>query len=526
MVRWLEFQGRRVLTVVASCFIVSGCWLVHRVVVEEVRRPADSVRVATPVKAHLLGGHTVIYAAGVTLARDSLFGTGTRYDLRLQPVGPAGTLPLDSVLGMESFRRVLDAGTTIAYSTLSVAGTIGLGVAIACAADPKCFGSCPTFYSDSAGAEVLQAEGFSYSIAPLFEARDVDRLRAQADSDGVLRLEVRNEAYETHYLNQLALLEARHAADEVVVPDGQGHLVAVRDLTRPAAARDRRHRDVRAELQVADGRVMQTDDRTLAAARSGDLEDTVELEFPVPPGATSDSAALLFRMRNSLLNTVLLYDVMLGDAGARSLDWQAGDLERVGPALQLGQWYASHLGMKIAVWQHGAWMEAAHLRDTGPVAWKDIAAVVPLPPGKTLRVRLTYVVDNWRIDRVSAGFSVRRPVAQVRSVSEVLDAAGAADTAALASLLAADQRYLQTTSGQRFSIGWRIPGAPRDSMRTFFLVSQGYYIEWIRRGWLAQPRRGTTFMPDDNALAEAVARYREVRDTLERSFRATRVPVR
>lgn len=526
MVRWPESQGRRVLTVVASCFMASGCWLVHRVVIEEVSRPTDSVHVATPVKAHLLGGHTVIYAAGVTLARDSLFGTGTRYDLRLQPVGPAGTLPLDSVLGMESFRRVLDAGPTIVYSTLSVAGMIGLGVAIACAADPKCFGSCPTFYSDSAGSEVLQAEGFSYSIAPLFEARDVDRLRAQPASDGMLRLEVRNEAYETHYLNQLALLEARHTADEVVAPDGQGHLVAVRDLTRPAVARDRRHRDVRTELTVADGQVMQTDDRTLAAARPGDLEDTVELEFPVPAGATSDSAALLFRMRNSLLNTVLLYDVMLGDAGARSLDWQAGDLERVGPALQLGQWYASHLGMKIAVWQDGAWVEVAHLRDTGPVAWKDIAAVVPLPRGGTLRVRLTYVVDNWRIDRVAAAFGVRRPAAQVRPVFEVLDAAGSTDTAALASLVAADQRYLQTTSGQRFSIGWRIPVAPPDSLRTFFLVSQGYYIEWIRRGWLAQPRRGTTFTPDDNSLAEAVARYREVRDTLERSFRATRVPVR
>ena len=514
----------RVLCTAVSGLIASGCWLVHRVVVEEVSRTTDSVHVATPVKAHMIDGQTVVYAAGVTIAHDSVFGAGTRYDLRLQPMGPVGTLPLDSVLGMESFRRVLDAGQTFVFSTLSVVGTAGLSVAIACAIDPKCFGSCPTFYTDSAGTEVLQAEGFSYSIAPLFEARDVDRLRVTPDADGVLRLEVRNEAYETHYINQLELLEAHHAVDEFVLSDGQGHLLAVRDLRSPVVARDRLHRDVRSALAVADGRVMQTDDRTLAAARSGDLEDTVELEFPAPAGA--DSAALVFRMRNSLLNTVLLYDVMLGDGGARSLDWQASELDRVGPALQLGQWYAAHLGMRIAVWRQGAWEEAAHLRDTGPVAWKDIAVVVPATTGRSLRVRLTYVVDNWRIDRVAAAFGVRRPAALVRPLAEVEDAAGASDTAAFASLVAADRRYLETSAGQRFTIGWRPAAAPPDSARTFFLASQGYYIEWIRRGWLADPRRRTAFAPGPDALAEAVARYREVRDTLERSFRATRVPVR
>jgi hypothetical protein len=44
---------------------------------------------------------------------------------------------------------------------------------------------------------VLHAEAFSYSIAPLLEARDVDRLATQPDADGHLRIEVRNEALET-----------------------------------------------------------------------------------------------------------------------------------------------------------------------------------------------------------------------------------------------------------------------------------------------------------------------------------------
>jgi hypothetical protein len=518
----------RIVSVVAACAALACT--VRYVGIEQVPRTADSVTVATPVKAHLLNGQTVVFPDGITLARDTVRGTGTRYDLRLQPAGPAATLPLDSVLGLEAYRTRVDAVPTALLTTLAVLGTTaavaGVIVIIECASDPKCFGSCPTFYSDSGGTQVLEAEGFSYSIAPLFEARDVDRLRAQPDAQGALRLEVRDEAYETHYINQLELLDARHGADEFVVPDGQGRLAAIGRLVPPAAARDRTGRDVRSTLDAADGDVFHSDSGFLAAARPGDLEDTIELEFPAPTAPHSDSIALLFRMRNSLLNTVLLYDVMLGDAGARSLDWQAAELERVGPALQLGQWYAANMGMRVAVWRDGRWEEVAHLRDTGPVAFKDIAAVVPAPAGPVLRVRLTYVADAWRIDRIAAGFAVRRPAVRHHALARILDATGALDTAAQASLDSADARYLETTAGQRFTAEWRPDAAPADSLRTFFLASQGYYIEWIRRGWLTAPRSRTAFVASDSALAGAVARYRVVKDTLERRFLATRVPVR
>ncbi len=148
-------------------------------------------------------------------------------------------LPLDSVVGLESFRTSVDGAATVGLSLLATAGTIGLGVAIACAIDPKCFGSCPTYYSDSAGTPVLEAEGFSYSIAPLFESRDVDRLRARPTGDGTLRLEVRNEAFETHFINHLELLEATHAPGELVAPDPRGHPVAVAEQRSPRAAWDR-----------------------------------------------------------------------------------------------------------------------------------------------------------------------------------------------------------------------------------------------------------------------------------------------
>src|SRR5947209_6042485 len=254
----------RCLILAAVVALVAACLIVRRASIEEIERTADSVTVISPVKAHLLDGTTVLYPDGVTLARNILSGDGTRYDLALKQLGPAPDIPLDSVLGLETYQSGVNGPATIGVSLLATVGTIALSVAIYCATDPKCFGSCPTFYSDSAGTAVLEAEGFSYSVAPLFESRDVDRLRLRAGPTGAVRLEVRNEAYETHYLNQLELLEVHHRADEFVATDPAGRPVAVTGLQPVAAARDRAGQDLHGVLAAADGDAFRTDPRPRA----------------------------------------------------------------------------------------------------------------------------------------------------------------------------------------------------------------------------------------------------------------------
>src|SRR5882672_2767560 len=225
-----------------ACIISRG---IHVDRVALPRTAGDTVIVRSAVKAHLIDGSTVLFREGIEVSRDSAWGSGMRFGLTLGDSAPVARLPLDSVIGMESYRTEVNAGSTIIYSIGATFGTIALVVAIACAADPKCFGSCPTFYADSAGVPVLEAEGFSYSIAQLFEARDVDRLRFPADSNGELRLEVRNEAFETHYINHLELLEVRHAADEVAVPDERNQPFVVAQIAPPLRAVNRLGADVR-----------------------------------------------------------------------------------------------------------------------------------------------------------------------------------------------------------------------------------------------------------------------------------------
>jgi hypothetical protein len=423
------------LTLAASLAAVTlpACFIAHQVSIEEVNRSSDSVLVKSPVKAHLIDGSTILYRRGVTVVRGRLSGAGTRYDLTLSDSTPVAELPLDSVVGLESYRTSVNSGATVVYSTLATVGAVGLGVAIACAADPKCFGSCPTFYYDSAGTPVLEAEGFSYSIAPLFESRDVDRLRARPRPDGRLSLEVRNEAFETHFINQLELIEATLEGDEIAAPDLRGRPVALAGLAAVTRARDRTGRDVRGLLKEADGNSYATPKSVLSRTTIDDLEDTIELDFPATPGG--DSVALVLRLRNSLLNTILLYDLMLGDPGARSLDWQAKTLSEIGSALELGSWYSSRMGLEVAVWRDSAWVPAGRIKDTGPVAWKDVAVPLLRTGQDVLRVRLRFPADNWRIDRIGLARQIRRPGIRTFSLARI--AASGADTGndALAGLL-------------------------------------------------------------------------------------------
>lgn len=478
---------------------------------------AEPVTVTSPVKAHLLDGSTAIFPGGVTLAGGELQGAGNRVGLRLEPLGHVERLSLDSVIGMETYEQGVNTAATVALTTLGLAvgavATAALAVAI--------FGSCPTFYADSAGSWALEAEGFSYSIAALYESRDVDRLRTTLRPDGTVQIEVRNEALETHFINQLELLDVHHAPGELVLPDADGKPVAV-GVMQPAIQARSGDLDLLPLLAAADGNVTREDlpEGELAPAA---LDRGIDLELPVPVGA--DSMAVVLRLRNSLLNTVLLYDVMLGSRGLKSLEWQATTLREIGPALEVAQWYSGNMGLRLLEVTPDGTREVAHLRDTGPIAFKDVALVIAAPETRTIRLRLESVVDNWRIDQLSVA-TVRRPAMEVLPLAATLDPSGSPIDTVLQLLARADGQYLQTLPGQRFTAVWQPTPMSQDSSRTFLLASQGYYSEWMRRSWIEEPRDTAAFVPDRSAIATAVTLWRNSRDSLERRFYDSRLPVR
>jgi hypothetical protein len=185
------------------------------------------------------------------------------------------------------------------------------------------------------------------------------------------------------------------------------------------------------------------------------------------------------------------------------------------------------MGMRVSVRDGGGYRQVARFTDKGPIAFHDLAVLVPVTAGDSVHVRLSFVADDWRIDKVS--FATRFSHAPVRTIplQTVTGSNGSADTAAFASLSDADDRYLTTSPGQRFSARFVAGPISPDSVRTFMLASQGYYTEWVRGSWIQKTAaEKKPFVASRAAIAQAIVRWRSRQSELERQFYSTAIPTR
>lgn len=480
--------------------------------------------VASPIKAHLTDGSVALFRYGANVGASGIVGRGTRFSPTLDSTN-VDSIPLTDVVGVEAYERQINQARTLVYSTLTTAATIVGSAALAIVI----FGSCPTVYADSAGVQTLQAESFSYSIAPLLEKRDVDLLATRADTHGIVRLDVRNEALETHYIDQLELLEARHDSDEIVLPVAKGGLAAVRNVATPSSMTDSRRHDVARELSAVDNVLFNSTHAVRAATDTTiDTEDFIDITLPRPAARRRgrDSVAVVMNLRSSLLSTTIFYDHMLARHGARSLDWVGHDLSRITTVAQVAKWYADRFGLRVSVRDGGEWKQVVRLMDFGPAAWRTVAAIVPDVGDDSLRIRLSFVADEFRIDRVGVTRDVRAVKPRVVRVTRVTGSAGDPRDDVRDFIRDADDRRLLTSPGDRFFADFDVGANPRGRQtRTFLLAATGYYVEWVRPSWIASATDTLPFSAR-TTTREVLHSWIESRDSLESHFFVDRAPVR
>lgn len=424
------------------------------------------------------------------------------------------SVSIDSVAIFES-NDVRISPTVAGMTVITLAS---LFVTSACATNPKaCFGSCPTFYVWDGQELVLEGEGFSGSVAPCLEARDIDALVRARPTDGILEVVMRNEALETHVIR---------AANLIAVPRGNRQRV----FHSAGRSRDGLEREYwQIEESVAPARCIGPEgDCTDVLARFDRLERTspadsvnlatresIELFFDEVPNG---DLGLVIAFRQTLLTTFLFYQT-LAYMGTSVGAWfaaleTAGDaatekIRGVGDALG---------GIQVLVGAaDGTWMAIDEIYETGPLATNHV--VVPLRKQGLgpVRVRLYMAKGAWRLDSVAlsrledqAGPIRLAPVAVIRD--------GRLDDYALGALRDAE-RVLTTLPGDEYTLVYHLPESSTEY--ELFLESQGYYLEWIREQWLDEEDHASAAMllfDSKRALVELAPKFKQFESQMEETF--------
>jgi hypothetical protein len=509
-----------VMTLVMLLAVISAGCRYTRTAVEYRDHTALDVAVRDvkhPSKVHLHDGSVVLFPEGFTLQGEFLKGTGTRWDLTRTSAMLVSRVPLESVAGVEYYRDETAVGHTT-LAAVAVVAAIPVGIAMI----KVIFGSCPTVYS--AEGEVLEAELFSRSIARLFETSDLDRLTHVDDSGGEVILQVTNEALETHYIDHLGLLGVVHPARFEVFPGPAGDVVPFGSTAPLTSAVSRWGDDLAETLSSRDEIAYRSNERLVDELTQTVSEDWIELEVAVPPGA--ETMSLAWRSRNTLLTTVLFYDVILGSQGVGAIDWQGSQLEDPAYARDFTRWFRTHFGIRVEMDDGVAYHEVGYIPATGPIAWHEAAMKLPLPQTPTARLRLSFLPDNWMIDWVAVSFETTADYSVERLPllsAESLTGGSARETVALLSEVDGDR--LVTHPGERYALRFTGISVPPGRDRTYLVASHGYYVEWLRPEWLTVPH--PALLKFDDALIRKTAQQWQVRrDELEREFFVRRVPTR
>lgn len=502
--RWLAAS-------IAVTTVVVGCAKVYK----QHRTLTDPRQVATIdhkspfLKAHMRDGSVYILSPwSVDPTGRTVSGQGERLDANRRSVANGAHLVgLDSVALFET--NVVSTHGSVA--ALSIVTGASLALTALCLTNPKaCFGSCPTFYVSDGTRSVLEAEGFSASVAPALEATDIDALYRARPASRAFEVRMTNEALETHVVRWARVLAApRHDGGRVFATQ-TGDFWQASAIVAPERC-SASEGDCLAAIRAVDGveRFSTTDSTDLAT------REVIDLQFP---SASGDSLGLVVASRQTLLSTYLLYQAM-SYMGRSVGQWlaalQRGDLRAREQSQGLGRALG---GIEVQVMDAGgSWSTVAQTQETGPLAADVRVLHLPrLRPGVT-RLRLRLTRGHWRIDYLALARLSGR-VTPLRLDPVMVRRGNTVDAPAL-TLLTDSARTLVTLPGDEYTLVYELP--EDFSRHELFLESRGYYLEWMREEWLAEenPARAMMmFLQPNEALRRLAPEFKARERDMEAAF--------
>lgn len=469
------------------------------------------------LKAHLKNGDVCIFQDQwhTEFATNRISGQGKIYDFNRRPVYEGSvSLLIDSIFIFET-NRLPEETESARVTALSILTALDIAGGVFCAINPKaCFGSCPTFYiNEQDNFHYADAEGFSNAISPSMEYGDIDALNPPQQVNGSFSITMKNEALETHCINELKLLAYPVSSKEKVYHSQTDEFYLCENNYSLLNASD-------GEGDITS--LLKEDDRIERFSLSDPVslcsKETLLLSFE--PAANRFHAGLILNFRQTLMTTYLIYSAM-GYMGDQVGDIFAGveasretqEMLEGGIKKQLGN-------IDVYVWneQSKEWIFQDGFNETGPIAInRKFIPLKGISASGEVKVKLVLNKGLWRLD-YAALTDIKSKVQPALINPESVRHKGRNNTSALSALLDPD-RHLVSMPGSAYQIRFTLPDPEHHYQ--LFLYSKGYYLEWMRAHWIKDKDllrlRQMIYHPEKFLRDEAKA-YKDYESVMEEQF--------
>ncbi|MHC1706648.1 MAG: hypothetical protein AB9842_03885 [Bacteroidales bacterium] len=474
------------------------------------------------LKAHTHKGDVYLFHDKWKVSDDSLHLTGNTVD-HYNPrrsLAESGKIavPLTEIILLETNLPAKNADAAY-FTDLGIITIFDAVLTLYCLSNPKaCFGSCPTFYyQEDQYVFSSNAEGFSSSITPSLEKGDIDALGNPEINSRDFRLLMKNEAQETHAVNQVELLAVPRSKGQRVFHDAEGSFFLGSTAVSPDIAKAPEG-NILPLLESID------DKERYSVTDNEDLKkkEIIDLTFKNNRGNTQ---GLVLNFRQSLLPTFLFYSALsyMGDelsdvlAGVETNPFMRRELESSFRILG---------GIEVLAWNplHSEWEKIQTLFEAGPIARN--LQIIPLPSecceNREIKVRLRMSQGLWRIDY--AGLSnILKKADPVHIKADKIERNGESHPDALKALMIDDKKYQLSLPGDKFTFHFAFPD---DRDYELFVYSKGYYLEWARKEWLPGKDLGRLrkmVLGDENTWKELAREFKTMESSMESAFWNSRV---
>lgn len=440
----------------------------------------NNIQTKPYLKAHLKNGDVCILRDSwiVDTVTNVLTGTGTKYNFNRIKISEGSiSIPIDSVAIFETNKKIKnpEAGRIAALSILAGLDVIA---GIICISNPKaCFGSCPTFYiNENDNFHYADAEGFSNAISPSLEYYDIDALDNKPLFQNTFSITMKNEALETHCVNDVKLLAYPRKKGERVYqsPTNDFYLCENNYTLTEASANEG---DITTLLKNEDRQ------ERFSFSDENNLSSKEEIFLTFNNVKNADKLGLVLNFRQTLMTTYFIYSAMgymgdeVGDIFAKmEINKETKEKLKGGIKKELGN-------IDIYLWnaQKNDWELQNGVYETGPIAInRQFIPLQHLSSSSKIKLKLVMNKGLWRIDYVALT-NIKDKVKPIEITPTNILNKGKVDNTALLEIKN-PEKYLISMPGSEYKFNFTLPSADTDY--ELFLYSKGYYLEWMREHWL------------------------------------------